>query len=140
VWTKVIRPQLADHGGWATFIGTPKGREPVLAAVEEGRGRSRLAADVLKASETRILSDEELADVRKTLGDDEYARSSNAASTRRSAAPIGAKEIAALDAAGQITDVPWDSGLRVYAAWDLGMADSTVIWLFQPHRGPARSG
>jgi phage terminase large subunit len=26
VWGEVIRPMLADRGGWATFIGTPKGR------------------------------------------------------------------------------------------------------------------
>lgn len=26
VWPEVIRPALADRGGWAVFIGTPKGR------------------------------------------------------------------------------------------------------------------
>src|SRR5262249_28450846 len=26
VWGEVIRPMLADRQGWATFIGTPKGR------------------------------------------------------------------------------------------------------------------
>ena len=25
-WPEVIRPSLADRGGWAAFIGTPKGR------------------------------------------------------------------------------------------------------------------
>ena len=26
VWSYVIRPALADRGGWAIMIGTPKGR------------------------------------------------------------------------------------------------------------------
>jgi hypothetical protein len=26
VWNEVVRPMLADRQGWATFIGTPKGK------------------------------------------------------------------------------------------------------------------
>jgi hypothetical protein len=26
VWHEVVRPMLADRKGWATFIGTPKGK------------------------------------------------------------------------------------------------------------------
>ena len=26
MWSEIIRPALADRGGWAVFIGTPKGR------------------------------------------------------------------------------------------------------------------
>jgi phage terminase large subunit len=26
VWHEVVRPMLADRRGWATFIGTPKGK------------------------------------------------------------------------------------------------------------------
>ena len=44
------------------------------------------------------------------------------------------KEIAAIEAAGQIGDVPMNAGLTVHTAWDLGMADSTVIWLIQHDR------
>jgi phage terminase large subunit len=28
IWTEILRPALADRGGWALFIGTPKGPEP----------------------------------------------------------------------------------------------------------------
>jgi phage terminase large subunit len=30
VWHEVVRPMLADRRGWATFIGTPKGKKRVL--------------------------------------------------------------------------------------------------------------
>jgi len=26
-WPEVIRPTLSDYAGWATFIGTPQGRD-----------------------------------------------------------------------------------------------------------------
>jgi phage terminase large subunit len=42
VWHEVVRPMLADRRGWATFIGTPKGKneffrlyESVCASISE---------------------------------------------------------------------------------------------------------
>ena len=26
IWNEILRPALADRGGWALFIGTPKGQ------------------------------------------------------------------------------------------------------------------
>jgi phage terminase large subunit len=31
----------------------------------------------------------------------------------------------------RITSVPYDPRLKVHTAWDLGVADSTVIWFVQ---------
>ena len=68
VWTRVIRPLLADRGGWAIFIGTPKGKNGfwrLWTAAERNPDWYRLT---LKASETRILSDKELADLAEGPG------------------------------------------------------------------------
>ena len=40
VWGEVIRPMLADRQGWATFIGTPKGRNEFFPRLAAGAGRS----------------------------------------------------------------------------------------------------
>jgi phage terminase large subunit len=37
------------------------------------------------------------------------------------------------DSASRITAVPYDPRLPVHTAWDLGVADSTVIWFVQCH-------
>lgn len=42
-----------------------------------------------------------------------------------------AKQIAKLAASGRITNVPYDPHAQVYAAFDLGISDSTSIWLVQ---------
>jgi hypothetical protein len=35
VWHEVVRPMLADRHGWATFIGTPKGKNAFWKLYED---------------------------------------------------------------------------------------------------------
>jgi hypothetical protein len=42
VWHEVVRPMLADRRGWATFIGTPKGKKRVFPPLRERQARSGL--------------------------------------------------------------------------------------------------
>jgi phage terminase large subunit len=55
IWTEILRPALTDRGGWALFIGTPKGQNHF----KELRDRAETEADwallEFKASETNIL-------------------------------------------------------------------------------------
>ena len=132
-WTSVIRPMLTDREGWAIFIGTPKGRnnfQRMWAAHEDDEDWLRL---MLKASETRLLSQKELADARKDMTDDEYAQEFECSFDAAVRGAYFGSDIAQLEEQGRIGEVPYDPGLRVHTAWDLGMADSTVIWFIQVH-------
>ena len=136
-WSKVIRPALSDREGWAIFIGTPKGRNSfhrLWTAAEDEQDWYRL---MLKASETRLLSDKELADARRTMSDDEFAQEYECSFDAAVRGAYWGKEIAEAEAAGRIAAVPYDPALPVHTAWDLGMADSTVIWFIQQLGGPA---
>ncbi|WP_114950883.1 terminase large subunit domain-containing protein [Sphingosinicella terrae] len=133
MWARVIRPLLSDREGWATFIGTPRGKNAFWKMWKKAGSDPDWMQLTLKASETRLLSDKELADVRKTLDDEEYAQEYECSFDAAVRGAYWGKEIAAAEAAGRIAEVPFDPALRVHTAWDLGMADSTVIWLFQPH-------
>ena len=42
LWSRVIRPLLADRGGWAIFIGTPKGKNQFHKLWAAAERRSRL--------------------------------------------------------------------------------------------------
>jgi hypothetical protein len=71
MWRDVVRPALADRGGWATFIGTPKGRDAfwkiwrqALAAPEEWFSL------ILRASETGVLTAAEMEKLRRDQDDD----------------------------------------------------------------------
>ena len=78
-WAEVIRPCLSDRKGWATFIGTPKGRNSFydvwagntetgwIGAINDQESWYSL---ILKASETGLVDKDELADA---PGDDARA-------------------------------------------------------------------
>jgi phage terminase large subunit len=131
VWTQVIRPALSDRKGWAVFIGTPKGKNTfhtLWVNAEDDPDWFRLS---LKASETRLLDDKELADAKKMMSDDEYAQEYECSFEAAVRGAYYGKEMNALEAGEQITNVPHDPRLQVHTAWDLGIADSTVIWFLQ---------
>jgi hypothetical protein len=74
VWGEVLRPALADRKGWAIFIGTPRGinlfSELYYAAVED----PAWFAGHYPVSRTGILDADELAMIRATSTDSQYAQ------------------------------------------------------------------
>jgi len=131
VWTQVIRPALSDRKGWAIFIGTPKGKNTfhkLWVAAEDDDDWFRLS---LRASETGLLDQKELADARKMMSDDEYAQEYECSFEAAVRGAYYGRELNDAEEAGRITGVPYDPRLEVHTAWDLGVADSTVIWFVQ---------
>lgn len=135
VWTQVIRPALSDRKGWAIFIGTPKGKNTfhqLWTLAEDDEDWFRL---MLKASETGLLDVKELADARKMMSDDEYAQEYECSFEAAVRGAYYGKEMNDADTSdpARITAVPHDPRLPVHTAWDLGVADSTVIWFIQTY-------
>lgn len=75
-WPEVIRPTLADFGGGATFIGTPRGRDwfYYIDRHDDGTMRPDFFRVTLKASETGIIPEAELANIRRSLSENQYAQ------------------------------------------------------------------
>lgn len=130
-WSEVIRPALSDRKGWATFIGTPKGRNEFHRIhVNAGLSDDWFSAE-LKASQTGLISAKELEDARRTMTpeafDQEYECSFDAAIK---GAYYG-REVALAESEDRITRVSHDRSADVFASWDLGIGDSMAIWVFQ---------
>jgi phage terminase large subunit len=132
-WPEVIRPTLSDYKGWATFIGTPKGRD-WFYKIDQDEAGAELPAWfrlTLKASDTGIINPEELESLKAGLTEEQYAQEFECSFE---AAVIGAyygKLMAQADADKRITGVPYEPTAQVYTAWDLGIADATAIWFAQ---------
>lgn len=138
VFPLVIRPMLADYAGWATFIGTPKGRNAFFEQHEEAKGDpDRWFHMVLRASESGLIDPLELADARKDMTDEQYAQEFECSFD---AAILGAyfgKEMMDARDGGRICDLPYDPDLPCYTAWDLGKGANMPVWVWQPtQRGP----
>ena len=56
VWHEVVRPMLADRKGWATFIGTPKGKNEFWRLYENAKRDQAWFHMMLKASESGIIA------------------------------------------------------------------------------------
>ena len=75
LWPEVIRPALADRGGWATFIGTPKGRDAFYKVWRQAQEwPAEWYTAKLPASRTRILPESELEAARAVMSASQYAR------------------------------------------------------------------
>jgi hypothetical protein len=138
IWTRVIRPALSDRRGWASFIGTPKGRNAFHQLWQEAEDDPNWTRLMLRASESGLLDARELADARKAMTDDEYAQEYECSFEAAVRGAYFARELNQAEADGRITTLPYDPRLPVHTAWDLGIADSTVIWFIQVHAGETR--
>ncbi len=75
LWPEVILPALADRGGWATFIGTPKGRDAFYKVWREAlQAPADWYTSRLTASRTGVIADAELDRQRQIQSPAQYAR------------------------------------------------------------------
>lgn len=138
LWGQVIRPTLADRKGWATFIGTPKGHNQFYDVYQRSKTDSEWYSIILRASETKILSQEELDDMRKMMTEEQYEQELECSFEAAILGAIYGKWVAEADKKGRIYPGIYDKDLPVHTAWDLGYDDATAIWFWQILRSEVR--
>ena len=72
VWGEIVRPALADRGGWALFIGTPKGMNLFHELFLRAQAEDGWYAGMFRADETGVISDDELALAHDVMSDSQY--------------------------------------------------------------------
>jgi hypothetical protein len=130
-WKEVIRPALADHKGWAIFIGTPKGDNHFREVCDRALTQDDWSFLKLKASETGLLDPQELNAARLEMTEEQYAQEFECDFTVGVPGAYYAKLLVDAEDEGRIGRVPHDGALPVYTAWDLGIGDATSIWFAQ---------
>jgi hypothetical protein len=138
VWGEIIRPLLTDRKGWATFIGTPKGRNHFYDIREQARTSADWLYVELKASETGALEKSELSDAKRTMTDAQYQQEFECAFDVPALGAIYAAEYQAARTGKRICNVPYDPLLQVSTHWDIGIGDSTAIWFAQRNGAEVR--
>lgn len=126
---EVVRPALSDRQGWATFIGTPKGRNEFYRIYERAKSTDGWFWGSLQASRTGLIKPEELADARAMMTSEQYAQEYECSFQ---AAVIGAYYGRDMEAAeSRIIPIGHDRAADVFCAWDLGIGDSMALWFGQ---------
>lgn len=131
-WTEVIRPQLSDRTGWAAFAGTPRGKNTFYDLRNRAKnGDEGWALWELKASETKVLSPQELGDARNSMDEAAYQREYECSFDATIEGSYYAAEMTAAENDKRICRVPVEPTVKVDTAWDLGIDDATAIWFVQ---------
>jgi hypothetical protein len=131
VWTQVIRPALSDRKGRATFISSVNGRNEFCKLYESHRGEPDWFTMNLRASESGLIEADELAALKADMSDDEYQQEyENDFSVAAKGSYYG-KLMQEADNEGRIGPVPYDPGRECITGWDIGIGDSTAIWVTQ---------
>lgn len=138
-WT-YLRPILAENGGWALFIWTPRGRNHATRAFEARERSDHWFTERLPATKTTVFSADQLALERQELIDEEGSEEEGDARYRQEylvdfdAAVPGSyfgSAIAQAREEGRIGRFPYDPRLPVLTSWDIGVDDYTAIWFLQ---------
>lgn len=129
IWNEVVRPALSDRLGWALFIGTPKGANHFKDLRD--RAEKEWALLEFKASQTGIVPQEELDAARKEMGDDKYNQEFECSFAAPVTGSYFGEALQQVEEEGRICQIPRDDLCKTYAAWDLGVGDSTAIWIAQ---------
>ena len=131
IWTDIVRPALTDRKGWCLFIGTPKGHNHFKelrdrAEKEEGWGLLEF-----KASETGVVDDVELKAAKNEMGEDKYRQEFECSFDAAVEGSYYGTILNELEDKKHMQEIPREEISRTFTAWDLGMGDSTSIWVAQ---------
>lgn len=130
-WPEVIRATLADRRGRATFIGSPKGHNQLYDIHKRSQTESDWFSLILKASETKLISAEELESARRDLSEEQYAQEFECSFEAAIAGAYYGKLMAQAERDKRICPVPYEPTAQVWTSWDLGIRDATSIWFAQ---------
>lgn len=127
-----IRPILAENGGWALFIYTPRGRNHGYRTYRMAKENPNWFCELLTVDDTHVISHEAIQDDREAgmppeVVEQEYYCSFDAPLH----GAIYGPQMSAAMKAKRITSVPHDRSLNVHTWWDLGRSDAMAIWFVQ---------
>ncbi|PIV90871.1 hypothetical protein COW46_00840 [Candidatus Gracilibacteria bacterium CG17_big_fil_post_rev_8_21_14_2_50_48_13] len=131
-----VRPILAENGGTAIFIFTPRGKNHAYRLYQSTKDDPnwfwmRLTVDDTAHIPKAVLEQERKEIIAKN-GDDalfwqEYYCDFDAPVQ----GAIYGTMMREIETEGRVRDVPHDKALVVHTSWDLGRGDNTVVWFVQ---------
>lgn len=128
-----IRPILAENGGWALFIYTPRGSNHGKDLYDIAKDQPDVwFVDKLTADDTGYPSKASIDQERRDgMSEDMIQQEFYTSFTLGIEGSYYSKYIQEAYDEDRIARVPWNKNNRVYTAWDLGYGDSTAITFYQ---------
>lgn len=131
VWN-LIRPILAENEGWALFIYTARGRNHGYRMKQMAEKNPKWFFETLTVNDTGAIPLEAIQEDRDAGMPEELIQQEYFCSF--DAPLVGSyygDKMTWLAQNDRIGNVPWEPGMPVGTAWDLGIGDMTSIWFYQ---------
>lgn len=134
-----LRPILAENGGWAMFIFTPRGPNHGKKTYETSQASPDWFGEILTVDDTKVIPrnvlDNELLEMKKEWGNEQgEALYNQEYYCNFESAVVGSfygEQLQQARKDGRIGSFAPNPYLEVGTMWDLGYTDSTAIWFFQ---------
>ena len=132
LFPEIIRPALSDRKGYCVFIGTPQGmNNNFYELYQHAQGAEDWFNYKAKASETKIVDEEELTKAKEVMGDKKYMQEFECDWIANIEGAIYADALAKMEDKKQIARVPYDPSLPVSTSWDFGLSDHCAIIFYK---------
>ena len=144
IFGEVISKALADHLGYAVFIGTIKGKNHLWRTYQAGKDDAKWFAlwqDVDQSLKTeegatitairRAMQDDLELITKGLMTQEEFDQEWYLSETAAIKGAYYAKQLMLARKQRRITLVPHDAALKVHDVWDLGKGPNLVVGLFQ---------
>lgn len=128
-----LSPILRENGGWAIFPYTPRGKNHGYELYTNNLKNPAWFISRLTVDDTKVFTKKDIDEERREGKSEEFIQQEYYCSFEapNSGAYYGKQMAAAWDSQ-RITSVPVEPGIDCETYWDLGMDDSTSIWIMQP--------
>jgi phage terminase large subunit len=131
-WHSVLRPCLADYQGWASLVGTPKGRGWLWQMWNQALDDPDWFTMILKADESKLIPEEELEAIKRGTPEHIYRQEFLCDFSVGRVGAIYARQLEEARNAKRISnDVMWHKECPVYTSWDIGAPQNQRVWVFQ---------
>lgn len=132
IWPEIIRPTLTDSGGYAVFMGTPKGKDSFYQKYKDGKKKDDWLVEEHPVSETDIVPEAELQEIQQAVEEGrmeeaQYKQEWECSFVNSVRGSYYKKQVNYLRDEGRIDSVPYQASDPVHTAWDIGTGDATAI-------------
>ena len=130
-----IEPRVKQNKGSALFISTPNGKNHFYELLNYAKQDPSYYTSQISIKESKTIEESEIEQIRKEGVPEDFIQQEYYCSFDRGAqGSYYGKLIQKARDDGRITNLPIIPDLPCHTAWDIGVGDSTAIWIFQSLR------
>ena len=131
IYSEIIFPMINANGWWVTWIWTPKGKNSFYQLYKRALNDPRFYVRLLRYTDTKLLSDEQIADARLEMTEEEFMQEYECSWEAYMRWSVYWKELSIAYKEWRIKPGIYDEELEVTTFWDLGISDAMAIWFVQ---------